>query len=121
MRRGSSLGGTGKQGTQINGMEQFHTFFFTQYKLEEYGIKILVKFRNGTSLRELNPQTQSGGERSVSTMLYIMALQDLCLVPFRCVDEINQGMDPQNERAVFNMMVNLLNTGQNVSKTQYFL
>ena len=92
-----------------------------KYKLEEYGIKILVKFRNGTSLRELNPQTQSGGERSVSTMLYIMALQDLCLVPFRCVDEINQGMDPQNERAVFNMMVNLLNTGQNVSKTQYFL
>lgn len=28
---------------------------------------------------------------------YIMALQELCPVPFRCVDEINQGMDPDNE------------------------
>lgn len=103
-----------------------------KYLISEYGIKILVKFRNGTCLRELNPQTQSGGERSVSTMLYIMALQNLCSVPFRCVDEINQGMDPSNERAVFNMMVKLLdnnnhdggrgeNGGGNNNKTQYFL
>uniref|UniRef100_A0A915NY18 Structural maintenance of chromosomes protein 5 n=1 Tax=Meloidogyne floridensis TaxID=298350 RepID=A0A915NY18_9BILA len=98
-----------------------------KYSISEYGIKIMVKFRNGTCLRELNPQTQSGGERSVSTMLYIMALQNLCFVPFRCVDEINQGMDPNNERAVFNMMVKLLDNnegeggGNNNNKTQYFL
>jgi chromosome segregation ATPase len=40
-------------------------------------------------------------------MLYIMALQNLCSVPFRCVDEINQGMDPVNERAVFNMVIKI--------------
>jgi structural maintenance of chromosomes protein 5 len=110
--------------------------------MNEYGIKILVKFRNGTCLKELNSQTQSGGERSVSTMLYIMALQNLSFVPFRCIDEINQGMDPNNERAVFNMMVKLLDKnnnnndeteeeiqrikrrkerGENNKKTQYFL
>lgn len=27
----------------------------------------------------------------MSTMLYLLALQELCPVPFRCVDEINQG------------------------------
>lgn len=55
-------------------------------------------------------------------MLYLMALQELCPVPFRCVDEINQGMDPTNERLVFNMMVELLSgdTGH-LAHTQYFM
>ena len=35
-------------------------------------------------------------ERSVSTMLYLISLQELAA--FRVVDEINQGMDPVNER-----------------------
>ena len=35
---------------------------------------------------------QSGGEKSVTTALYIMALQEMTQVPFRCVDEINQGL-----------------------------
>ena len=34
---------------------------------------------------------QSGGEKSVTTALYIMSLQGMTQVPFRCVDEINQG------------------------------
>jgi chromosome segregation ATPase len=80
-----------------------------------------VKFREQNALRPLNHQTQSGGERSVSTMLYLMALQELCPVPFRCVDEINQGMDPANERRVFDMMVKLLSSNSNLAKTQYFL
>lgn len=28
-------------------------------------------------------------------------------VPFRCVDEINQGMDPKNERKIFQMLVDI--------------
>jgi hypothetical protein len=43
---------------------------------------------------------QSGGERSVSTMLYLIALQEFTKCPFRVVDEINQGMDAVNERKV---------------------
>ena len=55
-----------------------------------YGIDILVKFRENVPLQKLDPFKQSGGERSVSTALYMLALQHLTKVPFRCVDEINQ-------------------------------
>ena len=44
-------------------------------------------------------------QRSVSTALYMMALQALTKVPFRCVDEINQGMDERNERKVFDLLI----------------
>ena len=36
-----------------------------------------------------------------------MALQELTQVPFRCVDEINQGMDQRNERAVWGMLLDV--------------
>jgi hypothetical protein len=48
----------------------------------------------------LDNHRQSGGERAVSTIFYLMALQSLARAPFRLVDEINQGMDPRNERSV---------------------
>ena len=40
-----------------------------------YGIRIKVKFRSSETLRELTAHHQSGGERAVSTVLYMMALQ----------------------------------------------
>lgn len=55
-----------------------------------YGISIRVSFRDHQRLRELTAQHQSGGERAMSTALYLMTLQSLTPVPFRCVDEINQ-------------------------------
>ncbi|XP_066113209.1 structural maintenance of chromosomes protein 5 isoform X2 [Saccopteryx bilineata] len=84
---------------------------------DKYGIRIRVKFRSSTQLHELTPNHQSGGERSVSTMLYLMALQELNRCPFRVVDEINQGMDPTNERRVFEMVVN---TACKENTSQYF-
>lgn len=72
---------------------------------EKYGIIVKVKFRDAEPLKELKPSHQSGGERSVSTMIYMIALQELTTVPFRCVDEINQGMDEINERRVFDLIV----------------
>uniref|UniRef100_F7FZ50 Structural maintenance of chromosomes protein 5 n=1 Tax=Ornithorhynchus anatinus TaxID=9258 RepID=F7FZ50_ORNAN len=84
---------------------------------DKYGIRIRVKFRSNSKLHELTPHHQSGGERSVSTMLYLMALQDLNKCPFRVVDEINQGMDPINERRVFDMVVK---TACQESTSQYF-
>lgn len=56
----------------------------------KYGIIIFVRFRDNDRLRELTAEHQSGGERSICTALYILALQSLTAVPFRCVDEINQ-------------------------------
>ena len=61
---------------------------------------------------------QSGGERSVATALYMLALQELTTVPFRCVDEINQGMDAKNERRVFELLVR---TSCQENSAQYFL
>ena len=49
-----------------------------------------VKFREAEELQVLNAQRQSGGERSVSTILYLVALQGVAACPFRVVDEINQ-------------------------------
>ena len=60
----------------------------------------MVKFRDSESLQPLSGSVQSGGEKSVTTALYIMALQEMTEVPFRCVDEINQGMDEHNEKRI---------------------
>ncbi|XP_013378683.1 structural maintenance of chromosomes protein 5 [Lingula anatina] len=82
---------------------------------EKYGIRIKVKYRANEQLRELTPGHQSGGECSVATVLYLMALQELSMCPFRCVDEINQGMDASNERKVFELVVHTMSrphTGQ---------
>ncbi|XP_008411755.1 structural maintenance of chromosomes protein 5 isoform X1 [Poecilia reticulata] len=84
---------------------------------DKYGIRIRVKFHSSTQLHELTPHHQSGGERSVSTMLYLMALQELNRCPFRVVDEINQGMDPVNERRVFDIVVR---TACKETTSQYF-
>jgi chromosome segregation ATPase len=84
----------------------------------QWGIKILVKFRDNEKLQVLTGTRQSGGERSVSTILYLMALQELSKSPFRVVDEINQGMDPRNERLVHGQLVE---SACSTGKTQYFL
>lgn len=82
-----------------------------------YGIMILVKYRDREALIPLSSTRQSGGERSVATMIYMLALQAKTSVPFRCVDEINQGMDKENERKVFELLVSTADS----SSSQYFL
>ncbi|OMO50483.1 RecF/RecN/SMC [Corchorus capsularis] len=72
---------------------------------DQFGIFIKVKFRQAGQLQVLSAHHQSGGERSVSTILYLVSLQDLTNCPFRVVDEINQGMDPINERKMFQQLV----------------
>uniref|UniRef100_A0A1X7TU81 Structural maintenance of chromosomes protein 5 n=2 Tax=Amphimedon queenslandica TaxID=400682 RepID=A0A1X7TU81_AMPQE len=81
----------------------------TETDFKKYGVQIRVKFRSEESLHVLDARHQSGGERSVFTMLYLMALQDITNCPFRVVDEINQGMDSINERSVFNQIVRTVN------------
>ncbi|XP_061843250.1 structural maintenance of chromosomes protein 5 [Nerophis lumbriciformis] len=91
--------------------------FENEEEYDKYGICIRVKFHNSSNLHELTASHQSGGERSVSTMLYLMALQELNRCPFRVVDEINQGMDPVNERRVFDIVVR---TACKERTSQYF-
>ena len=83
-----------------------------------WAIHISVKFRENEPLSLLDSHRQSGGERAVSTIFYLMALQSLSRAPFRVVDEINQGMDPRNERMVHGRMVDIATNG---GGSQYFL
>lgn len=76
---------------------------FANFK--DWGIEILVSYRENTKAQILSAERHSGGERSVATILYLMALQDAMVAPFRCVDEINQGLDERNERLVFKRIV----------------
>ncbi|KAL7678284.1 hypothetical protein ACOME3_004514 [Neoechinorhynchus agilis] len=34
-----------------------------------------------------------------------MSIQAITDIPFLCIDEINQGMDPENERKIFELML----------------
>ena len=54
---------------------------------------------------------------SVTTAVYMLALQEMTTVPFRCVDEINQGLDERNERRVWDMILSAATEGQG---SQYF-
>ncbi|KAI7656273.1 structural maintenance of chromosomes 5 smc5 [Hortaea werneckii] len=74
---------------------------------ERWAVQIKVKFREHEQLSILDSHRQSGGERAVSTIFYLMALQSLARSPFRVVDEINQGMDPRNERLVHSRIVEI--------------
>jgi structural maintenance of chromosomes protein 5 len=74
--------------------------------------------RQNETLQQLDQHRQSGGERAVSTIFYLMALQSMAQAPFRVVDEINQGMDPRNERMVHERMVEI---ACREHTSQYFL
>jgi len=72
---------------------------------DKYTLEIRVKFRDAEPLHVLHEKRQSGGERSVSTIAFLVALQGVTRTPFRVVDEINQGMDPVNERKIYRLLV----------------
>ncbi|KAJ2026860.1 Structural maintenance of chromosomes protein 5 [Coemansia sp. S610] len=85
---------------------------------DSWGIEIRVAFRKNEALQALDNHRQSGGERAVSTILYLQALQTLVAAPFRVVDEINQGMDERNERLVHSLIVD---SACQQGSSQYFL
>lgn len=89
-----------------------------EQRFKDWKLQILVKFRENSDLKVLDHQSQSGGERAVSTIFYIMSLQGLTDAPFRIVDEINQGMDPRNEKMAHKYLVH---TACQNNKSQYFL
>jgi len=88
--------------------------------IKDYALEIRVKWRSSEELHVLAVGGRdSGGERSVATMVYLIALQDINPCPFRVVDEINQAMDPTNEKRIFECITRAV--ASQASKTQYFL
>ncbi|GAA5857620.1 hypothetical protein JCM8547_004301 [Rhodosporidiobolus lusitaniae] len=78
---------------------------------EKWGIEIMVSFRDikddtaDVTLHVLSGHRQSGGERALTTVTYLLALAELARAPFALVDEINQGMDQRAERNMHKMLV----------------
>ncbi|GAA5846580.1 hypothetical protein JCM9279_006751 [Rhodotorula babjevae] len=83
----------------------------TEDDYEKWGIEIMVSFRDrkddsqDVTLHVLSGQRQSGGERALTTVTYLLALAELARAPFALVDEINQGMDQRAERNMHKMLV----------------
>ncbi|GIY92405.1 structural maintenance of chromosomes protein 5 [Caerostris extrusa] len=83
-----------------------------------YGLQIKLKYRIDEDFMELSQTHHSGGECSVAAIIFILSLQELTEVPFRCIDEINQGMDALNERKMYQLVAEAAING---SCSQYFL
>lgn len=83
-----------------------------------YAIHIKASFRPGKAMKTISSEVHSGGERSLSTMIYLIALQPLTPAPFRLVDEINQALDPNNERRIWEQVVR---AASKEDTPQYFL
>lgn len=90
----------------------------TNDRYKDWRLHILVKFRQDSEFKVLDSQSQSGGERAVSTIFFVMSLQGLTEAPFRVVDEINQGMDNKNERMAHKYLVH---SASRKGSSQYFL
>ena len=72
--------------------------------IEVAGLQIYVGFK-GAKPAALDAYTQSGGERSTATMMFLLALQQRVRSPFRAVDEYDVHMDPKNREIIANMIV----------------
>ncbi len=72
--------------------------------IEDAGIQLYVGFR-GTAPTTLDPFTQSGGERSVALMAFMLSLQGRIVSPLRALDEFDIHMDPKNREAMFKMIL----------------
>jgi chromosome segregation ATPase len=73
-------------------------------EIEDAGMDLYVGFR-GSAPTTLDPFTQSGGERSVSLMAFILSLQGRIVSPLRAMDEFDIHMDPKNREAMFKMIL----------------
>ena len=75
--------------------------------IEDAGLDLYVGFRGGAPTT-LDPFTQSGGERSVALMAFILSLQARIVSPLRAMDEFDIHMDPKNREAMFKMILSQL-------------
>lgn len=118
-RRSGSTRGSNNNSNSDTNLDQMPADV-TAIDVAQLGVSVRVQYRSTEPLRELSAMHHSGGERSVATMVYIVSLQMLSGsgVPFRCVDEVNQGMDEANERRMFEFVVSAVSDSMHA---QYFL
>lgn len=75
-------------------------------RMADLAIQILVSYRDDVDLRPISATGNSGGEKMACTMLYCFSLQGQEKSPaFVMIDELNQGLDPDNERYIMKVML----------------
>jgi chromosome segregation ATPase len=74
------------------------------HDIEAAGLDVLVGFKGATPV-PLDAYTQSGGERSMATMSFLLALQQHVQSPFRAVDEYDVHMDPRNRETITSLLI----------------
>ena len=72
--------------------------------VEKAGLELLVSFRGG-KMGSLDGLAQSGGERSVALMAFLLALQQHIKSPFRAIDEFDVHLDPRNREMISDLIV----------------
>ncbi|MFH0849236.1 MAG: AAA family ATPase [archaeon] len=72
--------------------------------IEKAGVELLIGFR-GNPPTPLDSLTQSGGERSVALMAFLLALQQHVRSQFRAIDEFDVHLDPKNRETISNLIV----------------
>ncbi len=83
--------------------------------IDQAGLDILVGFKGVPPMR-LDSLTQSGGERSIALVAFLLALQQHIASPFRAIDEFDVHMDPKNREIVSRLIVS---GARNMADTQY--
>ena len=71
---------------------------------EKAGLDMQVGF-GGRHPVSLDSLAQSGGERSVALMAFLLALQQHIASPFRAIDEFDVHMDPRNREIISDLIV----------------
>ncbi|GBC68864.1 Chromosome partition protein Smc [archaeon HR01] len=85
--------------------------------ISKASIEIFVGFR-GVEPALLNEHTQSGGERIVATLAFLLALQKYVKSPFRAIDEFDVHLDPLNRERIINI---LTSTARQDPSIQYIM
>ena len=83
--------------------------------IEKCGLEIMVGYK-GNKPTALDAFTQSGGERSIAMMAFLLALQQSITSPFRAIDEFDVHMDPKNRESVTQL---IMSSAATMTKGQY--
>lgn len=87
------------------------------HDIDKASIEIYVGFR-GVEPTLLDTHTQSGGERIVATMAFLLAVQKHIKSPFRAVDEFDVHLDPLNRERIIHILTSSAKSDPN---TQYIV
>lgn len=83
--------------------------------VEQAGLDILVGFKGAPPTR-LDSLTQSGGERSIALMAFLLTLQQHIASPFRAIDEFDVHLDPKNREVISRLIIA---SARELGETQY--